>query len=172
MLRFLVTISAAALSASCSPELNWRNWSMAEAGVSLEFPCKPVRQQRTVTLAAEPTGLVLQVCDAGDVTWAVSYARLQDPAGVGQALVDMASAASANLGAVPGSLAAQVVRGATPNPHAGRIQLAGRAPDGRALAMSSLLFAKGTWVVQVTALGGRLPAKAVENFLGSVRAGD
>jgi hypothetical protein len=80
-------------------------------------------------------------------------------------------AAHANLGAPRAAAAAPGVPGASPQASAGRYMLRGRAPDSRPLEAALLVYAKGTRVVQATALGPRLPADAIETFLGSARAG-
>lgn len=160
---------ALVLGAACSPELNWREWRTAEIGLIQLFPCKPNRQQRRVNLVGQERALVLQVCDGGGVTWAVAHSDVGDPTAVGPALKAMRLATQANIGAAPGASVPAQVEGATPNAEAGRGRMRGRAPDGREVDAALLVFARGTVIVQVTALGGRLPDEAVETFLGSAR---
>lgn len=160
----------AMLCTACSPELNWREWRSTEVGLVQLFPCKPVRQQRTVRLAARELKLVLLVCDAGGVTWALAQADTGDPAAVGPALDALVGAAHANLGAPRAAAVSTLVPGATTHAAGGRYALRGRTPDGRTVEAAMLAFAKGTVVVQVTALGTDLAADAVATFLGSVRA--
>lgn len=157
------------LLTGCSPELNWREWRTSEIGLTQLFPCKPIRQQRRVELAGREQVLVLQICDVADVTWAVAHADVGDPAVVGPALKALKLAAQLNVGAAPAASTPAQVEGATPNDEAGRSRLNGRAPDGRELAMALLVFAKGTVIVQMTALGSQLPDEAVDTFLGSSR---
>ena len=165
----LVTVSV--LLWGCAPELNWREWRTPEAGLTQLFPCKPVQQQRKIELAGRPVTMVLQVCDVGDVTWALAHAELGDPSAVGPALQALAAAAHDNLG-VPRSLSLPAsVQGATPQAGAGRFRFQGTRRDGRALEAALLVAARGTLVVQVTALGARLADDSIETFLGSVRFG-
>jgi hypothetical protein len=42
-------------------------------------------------------------------------------------------------------------------------------PDGRPLQMQILVFARGTWVFQASALGETVAQEAVDNFLSSLR---
>ncbi len=172
--RTLAAVLALLLAAAgCSPALDWRDWHAAEPGVSLMFPCKPVRQQRTLELEGRALRMVMEVCDAGDVSWALAYADAQDPAAVTALLRTLAGAAHVNLGAVPSAInpGAAPVPGATPSPAGGHFRIEGRLPDGQMVREELLVFAKGTWAVQVTALGRRLPAEAAATFIESVRAG-
>lgn len=171
MLRVLVPALAVLPMAGCSPELNWRELRFDEAGVTQIFPCKPVRQQRRLSLAGREQVMVLQVCDTGGVTWALAHTQAADVADVPAMLEALAVAAQANLGAAPGAASPQAVPGAAVHPASGRYRFAGQAPDGRRLESAVLLYARGTVIVHLTALGPALAPEAVETFLASARAG-
>lgn len=171
MSRVLPLALAALLSAGCAPELNWRELRFEEVGVSQLFPCRPVRQQRKLSLAGRQQVMVLQVCDAGGVTWALAHLQAADAGDVPALLEALAAAAQANLGAAPGAASPQAVPGATAHPASRRYRFAGRAPDGRHLEAALLLYARGAVIVQLTALGPALSVEAVETFLTSARAG-
>lgn len=171
MYRTALTAVALVLCTGCAPELNWREWRSDEAGLVQAFPCKPVRQQRNIRLAGRDLLLVLQVCDADGVTWALAHAAAPDPASVDGLLDALSAAAHANVGAMRGAAQPAAVPGATPQPAAGRYTFQGRSPQGVALQSSVLVFARGLTVVQLTALGPSVPASAVDQFFGSVRAG-
>ena len=83
----------------------------------------------------------------------------------------LARAAHDNVRAERLPVVPQAVPGSTPQAAAGRYRIVGKAPDGRAVEEALLLFARGTLVVQVTALASRLPGDAVDTFVGSIRAG-
>jgi hypothetical protein len=169
-----VTGVALLLGAGCSPALDWREWRAAEPGVSLTFPCKPVRQQRMLVLAGRSLRMVMDVCDADGASWALAYADVRDLAAVPATLLTLVDAAHGNLGVPPPrhgtQTSAPTVPGATPNAAGGRFRIEGRRPDGQAVREETLIFAKGMWVVQVTALGRQLPAQAPDAFIESVRA--
>lgn len=171
MTRMALAVVLAAVSAGCAPDLNWREWRTDETTLMQLFPCKPVRQQRRVVVAGRELQLVLQVCDAGEVTWAQAHADVGDPAAVGPVLEALVDAAHGNVHAVRQPVVPQNVPGSSPQAAAGRYRIQGKAPDGRAVDEALLLFARGTTVVQVTALGSHLPADAVDTFVGSLRAG-
>lgn len=171
MTRFALAVVIAVLLAACAPDLNWREWRTADAQLQQLFPCKPVRQQRRVIVAGRQLQLVLQVCDADAVTWAQAHTDVGDPAAVGPVLEALAHAAHDNVRAERLPVVPQAVPGSTPQAAAGRYRIVGKAPDGRAVEEALLLFARGTLVVQVTALASRLPGDAVDTFVGSIRAG-
>lgn len=157
------------VAGGCAPELNWREWRTESPGVSMLFPCKPVRQQRTVTLDSEPRVLVLHVCDAGGVSWAVALVDVESVArtpGVVKALVD---GLHANLGQAREVAAGPSPKGFDAVPGTGRYRVEGQVPDGRGRVAEHLVLVVGPRVVQVSALGERLDAEALDNFLGSVR---
>lgn len=156
---------------ACAPELNWREWRSDEVAVAQTFPCKPVRQQRQVRLADMTLQMVLQVCDADGVTWALAHATAPDPAAVEPLLLALSTASHANVGAERRPPQAYAVPGATPHAGAGRFAFEGAGPQGKALQAQVLTYAKGLLVVQPTALGPRLPAEAVDLFFGSARSG-
>jgi hypothetical protein len=49
------------------------------------------------------------------------------------------------------------------------VQFQGRMPDGRAVTEQVAVFAKGTRVFQVIAVGDKLDAEATDSFFGSLR---
>jgi hypothetical protein len=167
---------AAALGA-CSPALDWREVRVAGTSLVIEMPCRPDSQERQVPLAGPPVRLVMQACDAEGLTWGLLSADVGDPARVEPALAALLSAAAANIGAVPGALLGgspgaggpMSVKGSTP--HAGSLQVAlnGHRPQGPVVQMKVAVFAQGTRVYQMTALGEKLPIEALGIFLGSAR---
>lgn len=155
--------------AACSPGLDWREFRSPESGIAVLFPCRPSTQQRAVTIAGRKTRLSLHACRAGDVTWAMAEADVGDPAWVERSLVDLRNAAAANVSGRVDAVVPFEVEGATPNLEAKRCAIAGKLPDGQAVAEHLGVFAVGTRVAQVTALGASTPAEAVNTFFESAR---
>jgi hypothetical protein len=135
----------------------------------IEMPCKPDTQERQVALAGPPVRLVLQACDAEGLTWGLVTADVGDPARVEPALAALLSGAAANVGASPGPGQPFSVKGATPHVGSLQVDLNGHRPQGPALRMRVAVFAQGTRVYQMTALGEKLPDEALGIFLGSAR---
>lgn len=157
------------LMAGCAPALDWREVRPEDSGVTMLFPCKPDSHARRVSLGKQQVRLVLHACTAGASTWALAFADVGDPARVGEALSELGLAAQKNLGASDTRPLSLKVDGATPNPQSQRIEFVGRMPDGRQLTEQLAVFAKGTRVYQVTALGGKLEPEAVDTFFGNLR---
>ena len=163
---------AAVLSLSaCAPALDWRDVRIAAGAVQAQLPCKPSTHTRKVTLAGQPVDMSLQVCSAGGQTWALAWADVTDPAQVGPALRELRDAAAANIGAQSSVPLPLNIKGATPHADSTRLQLEGRRADGQPVREQMALFARGTVVVQATALGATLPDDAVDTFFASLRAG-
>lgn len=165
-------LAAAVVLAACSPSLNWRQWRPEGAPLLTLFPCKPSGPTRNVPLAGAPSAVTVVSCDAQGMTFGLTFADVGDPARVGPALEALASVAAGNVGApVPAAPASAAVPGATPNPRAGRLSLAGRRPDGGTIQVQLVLFAHGTQVFQATVLGSWLDAEAVDTFFGALQLG-
>jgi hypothetical protein len=159
------------LLASCAPALDWRDVRAADGVVRAQLPCKPTTHTRKVTLAGQAVNLTLQACSAGGQTWALAWADMADPARVGPALRELREAAAANIGAQSPVAMKLNVPGATPHADSTRLQLEGKRADGQAVREQVALFARGTVVVQATALGAELPDDAADTFFASLRAG-
>jgi len=155
--------------AACAPALDWRDVRPAGTRLQLQFPCRPVAQQRTVVLAGAAVPMTLQACDADGHTFALALADVGDPARVSPALTELAAGAARNIGALARPGRTLELPGATPNAGNQRIALQGRRPDGRAAQVSAALFAHGTTVFQATVLAEVPAAEAVEIFLASLR---
>lgn len=169
-----LTLCATALGAwacgACTPALDWREVRPEGSGVTALFPCHPKSQTRSAALAGAATPMTLLSCGANGQTFALSHAELGDPARVAPALRELAQALAANLGAVEAAPAAPFApAGATPNPHALRLRLAGRMPDGAPAQEQATLFVRGTRVYQAVVLGERLDEAAAAMFFDSLR---
>lgn len=167
----LPTACAALLLAACAPALDWRDVRAADGLVRAQLPCKPTTHTRKVTLAGQAVSLSLSACSAGGQTWGLAWADVTDPAQVGPALRELRAAAAANIGAQASSVLKLDVPGATPHAESARLQLDGQRADGQPVREQMALFARGTLVVQATALGAALPEDAADTFFASLRAG-
>jgi hypothetical protein len=166
MLRVL---PMAALLAACSPALDWRDVRPEGSGLVLTMPCRSKPQVRTVHLVGQPVQMTLQACTAAELTWGIAFADVGDPARVAPALDALHAAAAQNLGAARATTLPFALAGATPNEPHRRSAFDGKLPGGAAAQEQVAVFARGTRVYQVTVLGPRLPADAVEAFFSSLR---
>lgn len=167
----LLATLLATLLAACAPTLNWRDVRPDDSHAQLQFPCKPVGQQRRLPLAGVAVKLTLHACSAGDRTWGLAFADMGDPSKVGPALQELMGSAVSNLVASRGDAPPLKVPGATPYPESLRSSLRGRLPDGAAVTMEIAVFAQGTRVYQASVLGAAAADDGAETFLSSVRLG-
>ncbi len=170
-IRSAAACGLAVVTAACAPALDWREVRPEGADLTLLMPCRPTRQARSVSLAGRNVALVLHACSAGDQTWGLAFADTGDPSQVGPALEALRKAAAANLGVADGDVRAFEPRGATPNPAALRVRLAGRLPDGAGVAEEAAFFTRGTAVYQATVLGPNVPPEIAAIFFDSVKLG-
>jgi len=159
----------ATVLAACSPPLDWREVRPAETGAVTLFPCKPTQEVRRVRLIDTEADMTLLACQTHGAVWAMAHIDVVDPAKVGQALDELASAALRNIGAAASASAPVSLPGMTPNPNAVRLGADGIRPDGAKVHTDTAVFAKGTRVFQATVLTSRPDPAAVDTFLGSVR---
>ncbi|WP_298835525.1 hypothetical protein [uncultured Piscinibacter sp.] len=171
MHRLVLWLLAAlnAILAACSPALDWREFQPEGSGIVAAFPCKPDRHARSVKLEVQTVRMEMLVCSVGEVSFALSFADLDDPARVPAALQELRALAVSNLASPGGETLPLQVPGMTPNPMAARIRLDGRRPDGTAMQEQAAFFVKGLRIYQATVLGKRVPIEAADTFLGSLR---
>lgn len=160
---------SALLLAACSPALDWREVRPGDSAAVAMFPCRPASHARKLPLAGGEVLLTLHACQAGEVTWALSYADLGDPARVAPALGELQRSAAANISAGEPQALPLAVPGATPYAGSGRVALSGRRADGQPVQSQVAVFAKGTRVFQATAIGPALPAEALQTFFDGLK---
>lgn len=164
-----VALAALMLLSACSPAFDWRELQPEGSGVSVLFPCKPDRHARPLRLVNQKVTMEMLVCEAGAVTFAVSFADTQDPASVSVALEELRRVAVSNVAGTVTSTQPARVQGMTPNDQAVRLVIDGRLPDGRAVGEQVVVFARGLRVYQASVIGAKLPAETVDTFLASLR---
>jgi hypothetical protein len=175
MSRTGLAVAAPAMLAAvvaCSPALDWREVRPQGSGLRAALPCRPAGHARELLLAGATVEMTMLACSAGDVTYALAFADVRNPAQVTPALVELALASQSHL--QPAATAVSLplaVPGMTPNPQALRWRLSGRLPDGRAIDEQMAVFVQGTTVYQATMLGSALDAQAQDNFFGALRLG-
>ncbi len=170
--RLAAVIGAAVLLgalAGCTPALDWRDARPSGSALQLLFPCKPSAQQRELQLAGQSVKLSLHACTAAGQTWGLAYADMGEVSKVAGALDELLHSAAANLGAATAPGTRQLIPGASPEALSQRAQIDGRLPDGTSVRMQCIVFARGTLVYQLSALGQTLDQDAVQTFIESIR---
>ncbi len=169
LLRLIRSAVLLLAGGACSPVLDWREVRPAGAGITASFPCKPERQERSVSLGGGSVSLQMLVCSAGGVTWGLGTAEMTDPARVAEALAALRASRLVNLDGRELEAQPLALAGMTPNPQAVRLRIAGRRPDGSEITERAWLFARGTRVFHVAALGGGPSHEALETFFGGLK---
>lgn len=147
MQRILGTAALAVLTA-CSPALNWRQVTLADAGLVASLPCKPDQAERTIELAGTPVPLHMLGCEAEGATFAVACARLSDPALAGAALTHWRAAVLAGMQAPQAgehgapAPSPYLPPGALELPQSLRVSAQGRNAEGHAIAAQAVWFAR------------------------------
>lgn len=168
-LKPAAVLLALMLLSACSPAFDWRELQPEGSGVSVLFPCKPDRHARPLLLLNQKVTMEMLVCEAGGVTFALSFADTQNPAAVGASLDELRRVAIGNVTGTVVSTQPARVQGMTPNDRAVRVTIEGRLPDGRGVGEQVVVFARGLRVYQASVIGAKLPAETVDTFLASLR---
>ncbi len=132
------------LLAGCSPALNWRSVPLEGAALSVALPCKPDRAVRAVDLGGVKADLAMVGCEADGALFAVSQLALADPAQASATLGRWRAAVLARLGASARVVLEQdfAPRGSLPLPGAVRIVAHGQRPEGGAVTLQAVWFAR------------------------------
>ncbi|HEV7576043.1 MAG TPA: hypothetical protein VGO85_08365 [Caldimonas sp.] len=155
----------------CSPVFDWREARPEGSGVVLMFPCRPVKQERSVRMGAAVVPMQLHSCSAGGATFLLDAVDVADPAQVAPVMAAFRTQAATNLGGAGVEQGAFAPPGATPNPQSARIGIVGTRPDGRRVVAQAAFFVKGLRLYQATVLGGDDAGgrEAVDTFFGAIR---
>lgn len=168
-LRRGVALLALAALTACSPVMDWREVSLPETPLRAQLPCRPGTFQRDVVVAGSALKLFMLSCEAGGVTFGVASADVADPTHVDAVLAGLADAARHALRGARGDFVAFDLPGGTPFRGTTRARLRGDRPDGVPVDESLRLFARGTRVYQVSAVGASLDAAALAPFEDGLR---
>ena len=166
---WIAALAAAAISAACTPTLDWREFVPEGSDISVRFPCRPDRSARSVTIAGATAQMQMLACSAGNATFALAFVEVADPARIGATLIALRDSAVANVhGAEPRGAALQI-QGMTPNEQSGRLAVTGRLPDGAAVQEHTAFFTRGLRVYQAAVIGAAPAPEAVETFIAGLK---
>jgi len=163
----LVPILPLMLVAGCSPALNWRKVDPEGAQVSLMFPCKPEREERTQPgPAGQPVVVRSMSCKARGGQFSFTWTDLGDARATSAAMRRMHEGIARQM--APRASAPLGVRGITADPQA--FQQAFEARPGQpAQQARQAVFSREGRLYQLLLQGERLDAEAWDVFLGSVQ---
>ena len=155
------------LVAGCSPALNWRKVDPEGAQVSLMFPCKPEREERTQPgPAGQPVVVRSMSCKARGGQFSFTWTDLGDARATSAAMRRMHEGIARQM--APRASAPLGVRGIAADPEA--FQQAFEARPGQpAQQARQAVFSREGRLYQLLVQGERLDAEAWDVFLGSVQ---
>lgn len=148
---------AALLLSACAPALNWRDVSVADAGLLAQFPCKPKLHAQA--------GLGLMQCEVKGQRFVLSWRQLGDPAQAKAALAQSPAESADRLKArLQPAAAARLPQGALAWPGSGRYRIEGaREPAWL------MVWARGLQLQQALVVGAGDEA-AAQQFFDSLRS--
>ena len=153
---------------ACNPTFNWRDVRPDGTRLTLLMPCKPDKAQKTVSLAGQPTELMLLSCEAGGVTLAVAVADMKDATKVAATLSQWQSAALANIKAAP--LTAGVAFNLTGlTGGAVLVKATGQRADGQAVSSQAAYFSQGSQVFQAVIYADRIAPDVADTFFSGLK---
>lgn len=150
----------------CSPTFNWRELSLAPAGLAALFPCKPEPMVRQVNLAGHALSMTLLGCQAGGASFALAYADLQERAPAAQVLSLWRTLTLSNMAATAEQESSFLLAGVGPGV---RVSARGKRPDGSAVTAQALWFAVGTWVFQASVLADKADTALADTFFAGLK---
>ena len=157
------------IAAACTPAFDWRSVRLPETQLVAQMPCRPARFQRDEVIAGTRLRLFMLSCEAGGVTYGVATADVADAGRVEAVLAALASGAASTLRARDVRFAAFKPTGVTPFSGNVSARLHGTRPDGVEVEESLRLFARGTRIFQVNAIGASLNDDVIRPFEDGLR---
>ncbi|MCE9657159.1 MAG: hypothetical protein K8R60_01265 [Burkholderiales bacterium] len=153
---------------ACSPAFDWREVRPDGGDLTMLFPCRPEKRERTLALAGAELRMQLHSCEAAGAPFSLAVVDAGEPTRVEPLLAALKASAAANIG---GAAVAEPFSppGATPNPASALLRLQGRLPDGRPVTEHAAFFVRGLRVYQATAIGEALPDDAVKTFFAAIK---
>lgn len=159
-------LASGGLSA-CAPALNWREMPVADTGLRVQFPCKPMTHAKDATTPTGPARMNMLSCEAAGATFALLWLSVSQPSHVEPMLGALRQAGGAPIEATP----PWTVVGATPHRLAARWTT--QRPDAQAnvRAQHVGVMARGSVVVQASVLseGANLDAAKSAPFFDSLQ---
>jgi len=158
-----------ALTAACSPALNWREVRLEPSALVAMLPCKPDQGTRAVSLAEQNLSMHMLGCEADSATFAVSYVDVPDATQAAAVQAQWKAAMLRNMRATQNRespLSTTNVAGAT---GAAQLQAQGTQPDGRAVTAQGVWFARGTQVFHAVMYASKINADAADAFFTGLR---
>ncbi len=170
MTRVTVASMLLSLLAACNPVFNWREVRPDNTALTLLLPCQPDKAQRSVPLGGRPTELVMLGCDAGDATFAIAVATLDDAAQAAAVLTGWQTATLANIKGAGGVQTGPLtLPGADALPPAVLVRASGQRANGQAVQSQGAYFSQGRQIFQAVIYADQIAPEVAETFFSSLK---
>jgi hypothetical protein len=153
---------------ACSAAFDWREARPEGSGVTMLFPCRPEKHERTVRIAGAELRMQMHSCEASGAPFSLAFVDAGEPGRVEALLAALKASAAANIGGTPVA-EPFAPPGATPNPGSALLRVQGRLPDGRPVTEHAAFFVHGLRLYQATTIGEALSEDAVKTFFSAIK---
>lgn len=164
-----IVIVVAMTLLGCSPAFDWREARFAPTPLQAVFPCKPVRETRTVMLAGESLEMQMANCKTAGVTTAIGFVSLVNPESLGPTLDQWQEATLRTLQARTVSERAFPLPGAATRPAARVVHAQGQVSNGAQVVLDAVWFAHGRTAFVAMMYGAPRTAETLETFQAGLR---
>jgi hypothetical protein len=168
---FFSLILLCALSAACTPTLNWREVRLEAADGSTlkaELPCKPDNATRKQQLGDVQVELSMMGCLSNETMFTLSRIPLSNPLDAPKVLAAWQAAAMANVNAKDVPRTGVAISGASAWPPAVRVTLVGTATQAHMLWFAKQTAA-GLTLYQAAVYGKQPSSEAITPFFESLQ---
>jgi hypothetical protein len=163
LLKFAALLLTVTLMA-CSPKFDWREVRGTDAPFTVLMPAKAASFSRLMELDGVNLNLHMTAADAGGLSFAVGYAKVNESNKIPGVLAAMQAGMLKNIRATSSK----------PRQSDGsEIEAIGQLQNGQTVKLLGRFVARGNWVYQVVIIGPEkaLNADVVDTFLTSFKAG-
>ncbi len=179
--RPLCVAASLVVLAACNPTFNWRDVRPEGTALSLLLPCKPDKAEKKVPLGERPVAMRLLGCDAGDATFAIAVADVEDASKAAAVVLQWQNGTLANMKApLAGQPGGKLEKGATEvmplklpgaalQPPAVLVKARGQRADGTPVSGQAAYFVQGTQVFQAAMYAAEIDPEVAETFFSSLK---
>jgi hypothetical protein len=167
--RDWIVAGCLALTAACSPALNWREVRLEPSALVAMLPCKPDQGTRAVSLGGQNLSMHMMGCEADSATFAVSYVDLPDATQAGAVQAQWKAAMLGNMRATQNRESPMNIKSAAGATAAVQLQAQGTQPDGRAVTAQGVWFVRGPQVFHAVMYASNVNADAADSFFTGLR---
>lgn len=154
--------------AACSPSLNWREVRPGGGELKALLPCKPDQGNRRQNLAGQEIEITMVGCEAGGALFAVSVAELGTAERAMAVQMQWQASLLGNMQASSSKNSSWSLKGAGAQLEPVRLDARGVGPDGKAVMVQGVWFARGSRLYHAVLYAGRISEEMREPFFSGL----